>query len=316
MDVDGGGDPPYLEQHAAPPQPVMPMGHVRFGAIAAEYLRHRALYTDDRQTMAFQVQVLDRHFGELALDAITAAEIETFLASRLAAGVSRSTCNRNRSALSVIMAWAVGRGYCARNPVTAVKRFREIPAETRVLTAEQIGALTLAAEPHLKAYLVTLAYTGGRMTETLQMRWGWIDFRAGTITFVGRTTKGRRTRVVPMVEPLRRTLLALPRGGPEDLVFTYNGRGVKSMRRALLTAARRAGLPHIGFHTLRHSFATQFVRNDGPVALLQRILGHSTIGLTMRYVQFSRDYLLSAARFIGPKKGRGERDSESGDGEA
>jgi len=271
-----------------------------FREIATEFLTHHALYSADPATMQMQVVVLNRFFGELKMAAIGPTEVEAFLAGRILDGLSKSTCNRNRSALSTLFTWAIERGRAVVNPVKAVRRFPERPKETPYLSPEEMARLTIAAAPHLKAYLVTLAYTGGRMTETLRLRWSWIDFDAGAVTFVRETTKSRKTRVVPMTAPLRQALSGLRRGKPDSFVFLYNERPVLSMRTALRTAARRAGLAPIGFHVLRHTYATWFVQNDGPIALLQRLLGHSTVGLTMRYCHVSRDYLMSGARFVGP----------------
>jgi integrase len=273
-----------------------------FREVAQEYLAHYHLRKRDRQTMAFQIRVFVRHFGEADFGSIGEREIEAFFAARQAEGRSGATCNRNLSALIGLWRWAVERGHAERDPVAAMPRFPESPEEARYLSPEEIAQLILAAAPHLKAFLIALTYSGARMTEMLRLRWGRVDLKANAITFTRETTKGRRTRIVPIVPELREALVALRPGPPDAFVFVYNGRPVASMRTALRSAARRAGLGRIGFHTLRHSFARFFIERDGPVVLLQRILGHSTIGMTMRYVHTSPGYVSSGARFMGPPR--------------
>lgn len=289
---------------------VEPLGRRLFKDVSAEFLNHYLLYTDDRQTMPLQVRVLDRFFGELAIATIGRKEIEDFFAARLRAGISRPTCNRNRAALSVLFTWAIERGHVETNPIRSVRKFPERPKEARYLTPEEASRLILAARAHLRAFLVCLLYTGGRMTETLRLRWGFINFEVGAVTFERQTTKSKKTRTVPMPPILRAALLALKPGAPDAFVFTYQGRPVRSMRRALRAAVRRAGLPKMGFHLLRSTYASWFAMNDGPLTVLQDLLGHSTPMLTRRYIRLSPSYLQSAARFIGPPGSAKKADEE------
>jgi len=50
-------------------------------------------------------------------------------------------------------------------------------------------------------------------------------------------------------------------------------------------------------HVLRHTFASHFMMNGGNILVLQKILGHSTINMTMRYAHFAPDHLKDALRF-------------------
>jgi len=63
-------------------------------------------------------------------------------------------------------------------------------------------------------------------------------------------------------------------------------------------AAERAGLRKIRFHDLRHTFASNFVIKGGNVISLQRILGHSTINMTLRYAHLAPDFLASEIELL------------------
>lgn len=56
-------------------------------------------------------------------------------------------------------------------------------------------------------------------------------------------------------------------------------------------AAESAGLRKIRFHDLRHTFASNFVAKGGNIISLQRILGHSTISMTLRYAHLAPDFM-------------------------
>jgi site-specific recombinase XerD len=55
-------------------------------------------------------------------------------------------------------------------------------------------------------------------------------------------------------------------------------------RRSDYCLLRTLGLPQSGFHLLRHTFATQYLKNGGDVVRLSIILGHSEISTTMKYL--------------------------------
>ena len=55
-------------------------------------------------------------------------------------------------------------------------------------------------------------------------------------------------------------------------------------------------------HGLRHTFASHFIQNGGNILHLQKILGHSSLAMTMRYAHLAPDHLLDAVRF-GPLAG-------------
>jgi integrase len=83
-------------------------------------------------------------------------------------------------------------------------------------------------------------------------------------------------------------------------------------RNAILRASKRAGLrPPIGWHTLRHTFASHLVARGVPLKAVQELLGHATIEMTMRYAHLSPDVKKDAMRVLkghsgGTWRGTGE----------
>ena len=59
-------------------------------------------------------------------------------------------------------------------------------------------------------------------------------------------------------------------------------------------ARKDADLQGLRLHDLRHTFATRLIQGDANPFTVQRILGHSTITMTMRYVHPSEDLMREA----------------------
>ena len=72
----------------------------------------------------------------------------------------------------------------------------------------------------------------------------------------------------------------------------------------LWRACKRAGLRRIGWHVLRHTFASHLVMRSAPIKAVQELLGHATIEMTMRYSHLSPDVRRDAVRLLdGPSNG-------------
>jgi integrase/recombinase XerD len=130
-----------------------------------------------------------------------------------------------------------------------------------------------------------------------------------TLEVVG---KGNKVRVVPFSQELRKVLWRylnakvpnrVGNAGPE-LVFCCHAGSRYSYRNAARDFKKmklKVGLPReLGFHQLRHSFATGYLRNGGDVVRLSKQLGHSSVSVTMRYVHLVTDDLREAQQRLSP----------------
>lgn len=142
-----------------------------------------------------------------------------------------------------------------------------------------------------EALYVLAVNTGLRSGELLGLRWEDVDLQSGTVrvrrtVFNGRieapkTSKGRRSvRLTRMsVEALRR----IPKTG-QWVFCTRTGRPVSVHNlhnRSWKPLLRRAGLPDIRFHDLRHTCATLLLTKGVHPKVVQEMLGHSSISVTL-----------------------------------
>lgn len=171
----------------------------------------------------------------------------------------------------------------------------------KYLSVEETARLLSAAEksPRNFAILVTLGYTGLRVSELCALDLEDIEFSSRTLTV--RHGKGDKGRIVPVDEKCVHAMQAyLGEAGlaPGGALFR-SSRGARlyprAIQRMIKTYARRAGITRtVTPHILRHTFATTLLANGADIRIIQKILGHRSIATTQIYTHVD-DRLLRQA---------------------
>jgi site-specific recombinase XerD len=176
------------------------------------------------------------------------------------------------------------------NPLSRLKplKFQEQPLS--YLLADQIPQLLKALDARKSKSVRLVAEvclaTGARWSEAEGLSPDLV--RDQTVTFVN--TKSKRVRTVPISASLEERLAAH---------FAKHGRFTACIH-AFRLSLKRSGiqLPRgQASHVLRHTFASHFMQNGGNILVLQKILGHSSLTMTMRYAHLSPSHLQDAVRF-------------------
>jgi integrase len=194
--------------------------------------------------------------------------------------------------------WGEQHGKLARNPFKTCKVPEPAPTKQPCFTPEQVASLIAAAEGQMKAIVTVLMYTGIRFGELRDLEWANINLSVPAITIEkggsGATTKGRRSRVIPLHPEVVAVLKDLPRRG--DRVFYQeaseaypHGNNPLDERRLLRSFKRlckRAGLAdpdQFNLHTCRHAFASMLAPNVSERYGLE-LMGHKESDVLRRYV--------------------------------
>jgi integrase len=177
----------------------------------------------------------------------------------------------------------------------------ESDGNTRWMTPGQVDRVLAVSPEHLKPMLIAAICTGLRSQNVMQLDWSEVDLSSRTITVRVKSRKpGGKLLTVPIAQPL---LVELANIGPRDAgrVFLYRGRPIQTdVRRAFLTACRKSKIGEgWTWHHLRHTAASWMVMKKVPIRVVQQILGHGDIRLTMRYAHVSDDSLAQAVDAIG-----------------
>jgi integrase len=277
-----------------------------FGMAAAEWMRY---VEHDRKRRPSTVQDYRRElkqrlipeFGaHTPLTEITTDRIEEFREKMVEEGTfSPRTINKRLQQLHSVFRRAQRVWGLQVNPVANAERqpFKR-SGDFRALTPSEVALLASSADNHQDAALFEIAaFTGLRLGELRGLRWSDVDWmnrlvhvrRSYTRHEIGPTKSGK-VRSVPLVDQAAWALDRLSRrehfASEDDLVFVNAvGDAIEesAMRRRFYRALKRAGLEHIRFHDLRHTFGTIAVQAF-QLTDVKAFMGHADIQTTMVYV--------------------------------
>jgi len=233
-------------------------------------------------------------FGKLRLDQIDEERIARFKAAQIKKGLKAKSVNNHLTVLRKALVTAKEWKRLAAVPV--VKWLPTEPPTFDFFTREESDRL-LAATPKEDLAIVSTAVKAGlRRGELLALEWGDVDFVAGKIfvrrsVWKGKVTrpKGGRHREVEMSAKLAVALKAHRhlKGkyvfcNPDGSMMTRD-----EIKRVVPVACKHAGLRPLQWHALRHSFASQLTMDGVPLRVIQELLGHATIEMTMRYAHLA-----------------------------
>ncbi|MCE3602698.1 tyrosine-type recombinase/integrase [Massilia sp. P8910] len=235
--------------------------------------------------------------GNPFADKLNGEVFAEYRATRMAAGLSASNMNREKSYLlamfNELKRLDVWKG---ENPLEKVRSLKIAERELAYLSLDQVGILLgeLKKAKNEHVYLISevCLATGARWSEAEGLRKPQV--RDGLIQFA--MTKSKKVRAVPIDKQLEADLAAHYKSKSETIgderFFTY-------AYSAFISALERSGIvlpAGQAAHVMRHTFASHFMINGGNILALQKILGHSSLAMTMRYAHLSPDHLIEARK--------------------
>lgn len=279
-----------------------------FKVFADEFMSTYAATNNKPSEIATKRKNLKNHlvpaFGDLGIDAIGPQEIERFKTRKAVEGLSPKTVNNHLTLLRRILSIACEWGRLEHVPPV---RWLKVPEQKiDFLSFDEAERLISSADAEWKPMVTVAVKTGLRLGELIALRWEDIDLDAGRLMvrraaangIVG-TPKSGRTREVPLGALPLSVLCVLPRSD-SGFVFHAGNQMLTSgqckwpLWRACLNARTR----RIGWHALRHTFASHLVMRGVSLKVVQELLGHSTIEMTMRYSHLSPDVKKDAVKLL------------------
>jgi integrase len=151
--------------------------------------------------------------------------------------------------------------------------------------------------PHLRPIVETALLSGMRREEMLSLKWEQI--RNGFIYLT--ETKSGKARQIPINERLEEVFKVVRRGNQLKSPYVFcdsQGRRFLEVKRSFASACRKAGIEAFRFHDLRHTFASQLVMRGASLKPVQKLLGHASMAMTMRYAHLSQEHLKDSVNLL------------------
>jgi len=277
-------------------------------AVAFLTAKKNRLSPNTLRAYSYDLGLLVRELPAAVAEEVTVAHLRAFL--QATAELTPSTLARRQATLRSCFSWGYKNDLLPSDPTVKLEPVRLPEREPRPLTAEQVETL-LAVIPTVEKrnrLLFSLLYeTGIRVGKALGILVPHVhlnDVDGGYIRVIG---KGDRERIVPLIDAprtvrlLRETLKSLSAVGP---LFRGDPRKGGSMGEALdyttlyyhferyLEIARQkkpalflSEQEAITIHRLRHTYATQKLRDGVPLPSVRKLMGHKNIQTTLRYAE-------------------------------
>jgi integrase len=278
-----------------------------FNSLAARYVENFGTQRAFKTCKRFFLAKAQEHFGEKYLSQITYLDLETYRNKRKATPLksgkprTEATVNREMSLIGHMLNKAVEWDLLEASPFKKGKRliFKENNRRLRFLTEAEIESLLKACTdlktnaPHLRPLVETALHTGMRRGELFGLQWEQI--RNGFIYLT--ETKSGKDRQIPINDRLAEVFREVRRGShlKSPYVFCdFQGRRFSTVKQSFASACRRAGIEAFRFHDLRHTFASHLVMKGISLKVVQELLGHADLTMTMRYAHLSQGHLQAA----------------------
>lgn len=275
-----------------------------------EYVISNNKHSEQRSKKYVLNSTLIPFFGKMSVGKITSHHTEQFKAELLKRGVSNKTIKNYLTVLNKCLHTAYEWLQLEGAP-PKIKWPKSTPMRTDFLSPDECELLLTHTEGIVREMILTALRTGMRQGEIKGLQWSSVDWENRSVTVRHSqddrmrmlvAPKSNRERHIPLDVDVYEMLYKRKRGTGHVFLdadrepFDYH-----RMERRLTKACEGAGLRRIGWHTLRHTFASHLATKGVPMTAVQQLMGHSNITTTMRYSHLAPSTLRAAVEMLNPK---------------
>lgn len=230
-------------------------------------------------------------------------DIEQFKRYLLNKGMKKVTVNRYLEVISKMFNMAIRNDWAKKNPIEKdVKFILKNDNKFRCLSfEEQKRLLNVVKGSYLEGIIIFALNTGLRKSDILDLDWEDINIKInGDNTMHLYINKPNKNADFPCTKTLYNFLARTPQENRHGAIFInpLTKRRPKEIKRAWKTAKRKAEIENFRFHDIRHTVATRLVNAGVPLPTVQKVMTHSDITTTMRYVHTPSEELYKAMEVL------------------
>ncbi len=283
--------------------------NIAFDDIAQEYLQY---VKDTKSSRTYELESTDyrKHiqsfFGDYPISDIDNDSLLSFQSGQKTKGYANRTVNIHIGLIRKIINFAKDKDYIGKDFKLKYPILEESRKLHAFLSPEEFKKLgeNITYDLTLKR-MVFARNTGLRPSELAYLTWDDINWHLKIVKIqskkIGNGTwapKGRDERIVHLNKEALKILKALYIKKKGPWVFSGSNKPVKNIRRALKTAAQKAGIKHITPNMLRHTFACHALMKGADIQAVKDIMGHKNISTTDRYTHAIKESLKKAVKVL------------------
>lgn len=241
------------------------------------------------------------------LESITIHDLKAYIRQKQKDGLQPSSIKSTHKIISAFFNWSVGEGYIKENLMKSVETPKQIKKIFKCFTVKEVHSMINSfstndfIEIRNRCIISMLADCGLRSIEVRGLK--TVNIRESTILVHG---KGGKDRIIFISPVLKKILIKYERIKKHyvekkminsDYYFvTYKGTNLSNVAlyNVIKEAGERAGIKDVRVspHTFRHFFSVQCILNGIDIYTLSKLLGHSDVSTTERYLQSLEDFEL------------------------
>jgi integrase len=273
------------------------------------YVKTNNKYSEVRGKKLILISHLVPFFGKLGLENISGMDVEKYKTKKSKENLSKKTINNHLTVLNTCLVTA--KEWLDLEKIPKIKKLKAEPPKTGFLSKNECKLLLDHSSGIWRDMILLALKTGVRFGELRALKWEDINWETKVLSvrrsvFRGVTVspKSNKERYIPLLNKVIETLEQRERNG--DYIFAdKRGRMIEEnrVRRELWRTCDKAGMDRVGWHRLRHTFASHLAMEGASLKSIQELLGHADIKTTMRYAHLSPSTLKKSVELLEERSG-------------
>ncbi len=252
-------------------------------------------YIKNNYTNPENAQVVINRFysliGNKPANNITISDIEKYRSIRKDK-VKNSSINREVDNIKRLFSLAYSNKKIKVNPCNELKDLRIVNPTKRYLTKEEEKLLLAATNPIMQSIIIVALHTGMRSSEIKHLKWSDVFLEQDYL--IALNTKNGKSRELLITPQMKEELLKLPKISEYVFVNPLTLEPYKDFKTTFIRAVKKAGIPHITFHELRHTTASRLNELGVDLATIQEYLDHADARTTQGYIHKPKKNIVDA----------------------